>query len=858
MAPSARIARIATTAALGAVGIALAWTLVAPIPAAAQSRNVQFLSHVHSYPSYSACWSYVHSNGDEYAAIGTLNGTAIYRLTTPAAPVLVGFINGPSSQWREMKQYQNYLYIVSEGAGAGAGLQVVNMTNPNAPVLQTTYNATFLTAHTVTIDTARGYLYANGTRNLAGSALGMRVLSLANPAAPVEIGAYTGPYVHDSHVRGTLLYTAHINEGRFRVLDVTNPALVNQPSSVLAVKMFANPFPHNTWTSPDIKYLYVTNENTEGKMRTFDISDLGDMKEVASYRAVPGAICHNVHTRGNTMFASHYTEGVRLLDIADPARPTEYGYYDTYPGALTQFHGNWEVCAEYPSGIFIVSDIESGLWVFQPQSVHGIVAAKVVDQTGALVPDAAVTLLTGASGGSLVAQSATSDAQGMFRTALDPGAYSYQAEKFGYDAGVAGGTMATGATDSLTIVMQRHPYADVTGAVTSSAVGAYGPAGTALEAADLHVDDAPLEDDTAVDGSYAFPEIPEGVWLLHVSHPAYVPIERSIGVAGGLDETQDFALAPVAIYDDTEALGGWSTFTTGDDATTVGRWQNGDPNGTGVQLAATPDPLGTLRATPLAPAPLALASALGGPAPGPVVDHPEGEEGAGPGPVAPENDHSPGTRTRCFVTGLGAPGAAIGDHDVDNGKTTLTSPNFDLTGVVDPVCAYYLWYVNDGNSIVDDVFLVQISNNGGGSWTQVASISASTYAWQRREFRVADFVAPTATVKLRFICADVGGGSVVEGGIDDVSFYGGDATVGVPGTPAPSARLALLGVRPNPARGPVELAVSAGEGAMVEAAVYDVRGRMLQSLAPVAVRGGRAALAWDGTDRAGRAVGACF
>jgi choice-of-anchor B domain-containing protein len=840
----AAFAGVAFTFAAAAVAGALA-----PPAAQAQSRNVQFLSHVHSYSAYSACWSYVHSNGDEYAAIGTQTGTAFYRLTNPSAPVFVGFIAGPNSQWREMKQYQNYFYIVSEGAGAGAGLQIVSMANPNAPVLVGTYTATFLTAHTVTIDTARGLLYANGTRNLSGTALGMRVLSLANPAVPVEVGAYLGPYVHDCHVRGTLLYTAHIYEGRFRVLDVTNPALVNQPSSVVAEKMFRNPFPHNTWTSPDIKYLYVTNENTEGMMRTFDISDVSDMKEVASYRAVPGAICHNVHTRGNTMFASHYTEGVRVLDISDPSRPTEYGYYDTYPGVLTEFHGNWEVCAEFPSGIFIVSDIESGLWVFQPQSVHGIVAAKVIDQTGAMVPGAEITMIAGASGGSLVAQSATTDADGMFRVALDPGAYEYRAEKFGYEPGQAGGTMVTGATDSLVIVMQRDPYADVAGTVTSAAAGAYGPSGTALAEADLHVDDAPLEADTESDGSYGFEAIPQGVWLIHVSHPAYVPQERSIGVAGGANETQDFALQPVSIYDDSEAQGGWSLFTTGDNATTVGRWQNGDPNGTGVQqsrISGAPE--------------IESAGSTGGPAPGPVLDHPEGEEGAGPGPVAPENDHSPGTRTRCFVTGLGAPGAAIGDHDVDTGITTLTSPNFNLTGIVDPTCAYYLWYVNDGNSFVDDVFTVQMSNNGGSSWTTVAIVSTSTYAWQRRQFRVADFLAPTATMKLRFIAADINQGSVVEAGIDDVSFYGAPATVGVPsipGAPGASATLALLGVRPNPARGAVQLAVAAGEGARVEGVVYDVRGRLVRTLEPVVVpASGQAALAWDGADHAGRTVSA--
>jgi hypothetical protein len=107
--------------------------LVAAAPAAAQvSRNVALVAHpTPTWTQYSACWSYVHSDGREYAVIGTSLGTAIYRLTNPASPVLVAHITGPTSQWREMKQYRDWMYVVSEGQGAGAGLQIIRMTNPD-------------------------------------------------------------------------------------------------------------------------------------------------------------------------------------------------------------------------------------------------------------------------------------------------------------------------------------------------------------------------------------------------------------------------------------------------------------------------------------------------------------------------------------------------------------------------------------------------------------------------------------------------------------------------------------------------------------------------------------------------------
>ncbi len=813
-------------------------------PAAAQvSRNVELLSHVTGpWSRYSACWSYVHSDGREYAAIGTTAGTAIYRLTVPGSPVLVTHIAGPSSQWREMKQYRDWLYVVSEGNGFGNGLQIIRMTSPDAPVLAATYTSTFNMAHTVTIDTTSALLYANGTRNLGGTPLGMRILSLASPEAPVEVGAYLGPYVHDSHVRDGIVYTAHISEGWFRIFDTTNPSLINDPAMRLAEKTFSNPFPHNAWTSPDKNYLYVTNENTEGLMRTFDISDLGNIRQTASYRARGGAICHNVHNRGDTLFASHYTEGVRLLDIQDPARPAEWGYYDTYLEPLTGFHGNWEVCAEYPSGIFIVSDIESGLWVFRMQPNYGIVAGRVVDQTGALVSGVTVHLHHGNAGGSLASESSVSDASGLFRVALDPGAYEFEGHKFGYEDGSAAGGMVAGATDSLTLVLARIPFAAVAGSIKAAVASSFAPEGAALAETEIHVDDTPLDTVSVAGGGYRLGEIPQGLWQLHAAHPAYVPEERWLGIVGGADEAQDFELLPATLYDATEAPGGWALVATGDNAIS-GRWENGDPNGTGSAAAET-----------VAPRSGAFGLASGGL--DPVVDHPDhdAEDNAGPGPVAPEDDHSPAPASRCFVTGLGIPGSTIGVHDVDEGRTTLTSPALDLSGLSDPVVAYYRWFVNDGNGNVDDALVIQISNNNGASWAHVESVTVATPSWKRAEVRVLDFLPPSGTVRLRFIASDVINQSVVEAGVDDLSYYDRPSTVDVPGTGAPVVRLSLLGVTPNPSHALVRVALAGTEGATTEAALYDVRGHLVKRRAPARIAAGQTTFAWDGRDALGAPV----
>ena len=44
-----------------------------------------------------------------------------------------------------------------------------------------------------------------------------------------------------------------------------------------------------------------------------------------------GAIDHNLYVKGDTMYQSNYTSGLRVLDITDPVEPEEVGFFDTVP-----------------------------------------------------------------------------------------------------------------------------------------------------------------------------------------------------------------------------------------------------------------------------------------------------------------------------------------------------------------------------------------------------------------------------------------------------------------------------------------------------------------------------------------------
>ncbi len=125
----------------------------------------------------------------------------------------------------------------------------------------------------------------------------------------------------------------------------------------------------------------------------------------------------------------------------------------------------------------------------------------------------------------------------------------------------------------------------------------------------------------------------------------------------------------------------------------------------------------------------------------------------------------------CYVTDNGN----FGDNnsDVDNGSTVLTSPVLDATtsGDQQAYIAYYRWYSNVfGNAPMADVFVVDISNDGGATWVNLETVGPSgpevSGGWIRKQFRISDFVTPTANMRLRFNASDLGDGSVVEAAVD--------------------------------------------------------------------------------------------
>jgi hypothetical protein len=92
------------------------------------------------------------------------------------------------------------------------------------------------------------------------------------------------------------------------------------------------------------------------------------------------ASAHNCYEKDGYLYIAHYTEGVRIWDVNNPAAPFEVGYYDTYPGASGGYSGAWNVYPYLPSGRIIASDMQTGLYVLQWSDTT--VCADPVDDDG--------------------------------------------------------------------------------------------------------------------------------------------------------------------------------------------------------------------------------------------------------------------------------------------------------------------------------------------------------------------------------------------------------------------------------------------------------------------------------------------
>jgi hypothetical protein len=118
----------------------------------------------------------------------------------------------------------------------------------------------------------------------------------------------------------------------------------------------------------------------------------------------------------------------------------------------------------------------------------------------------------------------------------------------------------------------------------------------------------------------------------------------------------------------------------------------------------------------------------------------------------------------CYVTQNGLPGANANAFDVDGGPTVLESPLLDFSAG-DGLVSFSRWSFS--NADPTDGLRVEVSNDGGDLYVPVELVVLKGGGWLRDAFRVSDFVAPSAEVRVRFSVADLPANSTTEAALDD-------------------------------------------------------------------------------------------
>jgi len=314
---------------------------------------------------FSGCWGYVAPDGREYAILGTYTGTAIIDITDSANVREIVHITGPSSIWREMRTWGTYAYVVSEGGG---GTQIIDLSQlPDTAWRVTSFTYTSgsnNTSRAHTIEIFDGYMYLNGCANWSPG--GIVMFNLNNPIAPAFEGVYTQRYIHDSYTRNDTIFGAAIYGGGG--IDIIDARIKSSPS-VIARITYTGSGTHNTWVTKDRRYVISTDEigTTQKNLKFWDLSGLPipPSTPAAIYTYNPADIVHNVTVRGDYAYVAWYTAGLVVVDITNPTSPQTAGWYDTYPGSSGSYNGVWAVYPYFPSGKIIVSDMQTGLYIFR-------------------------------------------------------------------------------------------------------------------------------------------------------------------------------------------------------------------------------------------------------------------------------------------------------------------------------------------------------------------------------------------------------------------------------------------------------------------------------------------------------------
>lgn len=673
-------------------------------------KNITLRSHM-PFPGkqLSNIGGYVDSLGNEYALVGHSEGMSIVNVQDPDNPFIVQEIPGPNSIWREVKVWQKYAYVTTEGGSQG--LTVVDLSNlPGtnlpyqnwAPVITTgvgTY--TLSTIHALHID--NGYVYLYGANNGSGID-GIVIGDLSDPWNPTVAGLYDGYYVHDGYVRNDTVWACHVYDGFFSAIDVSDKANPVQ----LVQQHTPNNFTHNSWLSDNSQYLFTTDEVDNSFLAAYDVTDVSNITfidKIQSQNGGSNSVVHNTHIKNDYAVTSWYKDGVVITDVHRPQNMVNVGWFDTNALSGGGYDGCWGVYPFLPSGNLVASDMQQGLYVLTPDYVRACyLEGNITDSIcGAPIAGVKVTIV---GAGALDSTNTVGD----YKTGTpDAGTYTVTFQKAGYNTVTINNVVLDHTVITpLNVQMVSTQSVSLSGNVSGSG-------GTPIANIPVNITNSNFAYTYTSDSNGNFSQcgLIGGNYDIYAGSWGYVTYCDNTNLTNGnLNITLQNG-----IYDDFALNYNWNVSGTA----TLGVW------------------------TRVIPAQTMQGSFISNPG----------------------TDASGDCGGNAFVTGNN--NAAVGADDLDDGNTILTSPVFDLSNMLNPHIKYARWFYNGGGAgAVNDSLIIKLSNG-----TQTVNLEVITAAsgnmssWVEKDILVTNTMLPlTNTMQLIVYAVDALPGHLVEAGFD--------------------------------------------------------------------------------------------
>ena len=194
----------------------------------------------------------------EFAVIGLQNTTAFVDVTNPGNPFEVGRISGGNSIWRDLKYWNQHVYI---GTEADDGIKVVSVVDPDNPVLVYTINDVD-NSHNIHV-CEEGYLYIVGA-----DTHDIWIYDLTFPGTPSLVGTWNEEYLHDIDVKDDLIYGMGIYTSTAYIIDVSDKS---SPETLVSWQYPG--MAHDAAVSADGNYLVTADEMQGGNLKLWDIQN---------------------------------------------------------------------------------------------------------------------------------------------------------------------------------------------------------------------------------------------------------------------------------------------------------------------------------------------------------------------------------------------------------------------------------------------------------------------------------------------------------------------------------------------------------------------------------------------------------